>query len=160
MKQVLILVFCLAASSIAQAQHFNRYCNSVFPFCIEVPGNFNRAGSSLLGDGQFFKAKDGSTLDIYGSFNIANETLQQRLDREQAALASDTTIANFTQIPTLGQAETQGNSFTVSYQHQAFTNFIYRKLTNNTWINLELKYPTAKAKEYEAKAQRMIESLK
>lgn len=160
MKQVLVLIGFLLAASPLPAQHYNRYCNAVFTFCADIPGNFNRAGASMEGNGQFFKASDGSTLTIYGSSNSTRETLPERLTREQTALAADTTLANFTQLPVSGQAETQENSFTLTYQHQAFTHLIFRKLVNNTWTNLELRFPAALAREYEPRISHLLASLK
>jgi len=154
------LFFILLWSFAANGQHYNRYCNSVIPFCLDVPGSFNRVGASAGGEGQTFTAKDGSTLNIFAVFNTDHETLEQRLTREQTALATDTTIDNFTQIPTSGQVEAEKDSFTFTYQHAKFTHFNFRKLESDHWINIEVKYPTAKARDYEDKIKRMLASLK
>lgn len=144
----------------ANAQQVNRYCNSAVPFCLDVPSNFNRLSPSSLGDGQLFTTKDGSQLQVFATFNTDHETLIQRLNREQAALAADSTIANFTQMPISGLAETEEDNYTLTYQSGKLTHQIFRKLENDQWVNLELKYPSTKAKEYQPKMQRMVESLK
>src|SRR5688572_8560274 len=159
MVRFLVIIGLITTSLTGYTQHTNRYCNSAFTFCLDVPGNFNRIGKSQAGDGQFFTSKDGSTLNIFGAFNTENETVQQRLSREQATLSSDTTISNFTQIPTIGQAQIQENSYTFSYQNQTFTYLIFRKLEDNNWLSIELKFPAKKSKDYEEKMQQMIKSF-
>jgi len=160
MKNILFTLLFFGLSFNLPAQHYDKYCNSLFSFCVDIPGNFKRVGSSKTGDGQIFKAKDGSTISVYGTANDQNENLKQRFDREQAALTNDSTITNTTQLPTIEKAEIQENSFTITYSSNGFTDMIYRKLENNIWKSLELHYPTAKAKEYTVKVNKMIGSFK
>ncbi len=160
MKKVLLFAFLLFLCLKMQAQHTNQYCNSVFPFCIDVPGNLVRQGDSKTGYGQFFKAKDGATLTVFGTYNTEQESIKARFDRESAAITSDTTFANSTQLPTIELADLQPNNYTIIYQNQSNSNLIYRKLENNNWLSLELQYPTSKAKDYTEKAKRMISSFR
>ncbi|MBK0403725.1 hypothetical protein I5M27_12060 [Adhaeribacter sp. BT258] len=158
MKKLLLLASFLSFCFQTKAQHYNKYCNSVIPFCVDVPGNFIRKGESKTGSGQYFNSKDGSLLTIYGSYNSDNENLKQRFDREKAALTTDTSVANSTQLPVIEKAELHENSFTIIYQTNGVTTSIYRKLKNNLWKNIELQYPVAKTPEYTVKMQRMIGS--
>jgi hypothetical protein len=160
MKKLLILAFFLNLAFDAAAQHYNKYCNSVFSFCVDIPGNFNRKGDSKTGSGQYFTSKDGASLSVYAIPNETNEALKQRFEREQTALTMDMTVANTTQLPIIDKAELLENAFTIQYQNQNITTFVYRKLENATWKNIELQFPMAKGKDYADKAKRMIESLK
>jgi hypothetical protein len=159
-KKILLLSWLLPLGFSAPAQHYDKYCNSLYTFCVDVPGNFTRKGATEAGDGQIFTAKDGTTLAVYGLPNLNNETLKQRFDQELTSLTSDSSIVRSTQLPTIQQAEMQENSYTILYQNQNFSDLIYRKLENNAWKSIELHYPTAKAKEYAEKAKRIIGSFK
>lgn len=160
MKNILITLLLFGVSFNLLAQHYDKYCNSLFSFCVDIPGTFKRVDASKTGDGQMFKAKDGSTITVYGTVNDKNETLKQRFDGEQASLTNDSTITNTTQLPTIEKAEMQENNYTITYSSNGFTDLIYRKLDNNTWKSLEFHYPTAKAKEYVVKANKTIGSMK
>ena len=160
MKKVLLFACMIVLGLKTSAQHFNQYCNSVFPFCLDIPGNFVRQGESKIGYGQFFKTKEGSTLSVFGTYNTEQENLKSRFNRESAALTSDSTLASTTQLPTIELAEMQENNYTIIYQNQNNSNLIYRKLENNNWLSIEMQYPNAKAKEYTEKAKRMIASFK
>jgi hypothetical protein len=159
MKNILTTLLFFGLSFNLLAEHFDKYCNSLFSFCIDIPGNFKRIGASKTGDGQYFTAKDGSTISVYGTSIDQNENLKQRFDREQAALTNDSSITNTTQLPTIEKAEMQENDYTIIYNSNGFTDMIYRKLENNTWKSLEFHYPTAKAKDYALKANKMIASF-
>ncbi|MFC5272327.1 hypothetical protein [Adhaeribacter terreus] len=158
MKNFLFIAFLLGFGFSVKAQHYNKYCNSVIPFCVDVPGNFVRKGESKIGSGQYFKSKDGSLLTIYGSYNTSNENLKQRIDRELAALTNDSSVANSTQLPVIEKAEMQENSFIIIYQANGLTTSTYRKLENNIWKNIELQFPVAKTPENTGSMQRMIGS--
>ncbi|KAA9345860.1 hypothetical protein [Adhaeribacter soli] len=160
MKKLLLLLCLLYLGFSAVAQHYDKYCNNLYSFCIDIPGNFNRVGATKTSEGQHFTSKDGSKLEVYGAPNLQNETLKQRFDRELAALTNDSSVAHSTQLPTIEKAELHENSFTIQFQNQNFTNLIYRKLENNAWKSIELHYPTAKGKEYAERAKRMIGSFK
>jgi len=160
MKSFFFCLFLWSCSFNAPAQHYDQYCNSLLPFCIDIPGNFTRRGETETGSGQYFTAKDGSKLLVYGAHNALNQTLKQRFEAEQAGLTNDSAVINTTQTPTIDKAEMQENSYTILYHNQSLSALIYRKLENNLWKSLELHYPTAKAKEYEEKAKRMIGSFR
>lgn len=159
MKRIFVFAFLFLTQNTIQAQHTNRYCNGAFPFCVDVPGNFNRVGKSDTGDGQNFVAKDGSTLSVFGLYNTENETVAERFEREQAALLSDTSANHSAQIPSITKTATEANSFTIFYQTQDYNYVIFRKLENQNWLSLEMKYPAAKPKDYEEKVNRMIGSF-
>lgn len=160
MKNCLLLLFFLAFGFSAFGQHYDKYCNSLYNFCIDVPGHFTRKGETKTGTGQYFTARDGSTLSVYGMPNLQDQTLKQRFDWEQANLTSDTLVNNSTQLPTIEKAEIQENAFIIIYQSKDFTDLIYRKLENNSWKSIELHYPTVKEKEYAERIRKLVASFK
>ena len=82
MKRMLLVAGFELITSTVFAQHYNKYCNSVYSFCVDIPGNFSLKGDSKIGNGQYFTSKDGATLSAYGIFNESGETLERRFERE------------------------------------------------------------------------------
>ena len=160
MRNLLLLFILLAIPLTASAQHTNQYCNAPYNFCLQVPGSFNRIGESKTGDGQFFTATDGSSLTVYGTYNALDETLEQHFSRQLATITTDSLKPAPVEIPLILKAETHGNSYTLIYQTGNFQNYIYRVLQNNLWQCLEMRFPAAKAPEYELQMNRMIKSLR
>ena len=159
MKKLLLLGLLVCAFFKADAQHYNQYCNSIYSFCLEIPGDFVRLGDSKTGTGQYFKDEYGSQITVYATANQSEETLKQRFDREMAALSGKKLPKNKLK-PVIEVAEMNDSCYTLIYRRNGFQENVYRRLENKCWKNVELVCPEGTPKAYGYEVKRMIASLK
>lgn len=143
-----LLVLALSTCVLAQGG-YARYTNARYGYGIDHPTAFRSGEAPVNNDGRSFKSGDGATLDVYGSNNVMNETV----DSVMAALLAEHrgAVAYKTHGP---------NWFVVSWKSNG--RIFYQKQfvgagSMNTFI---LSYPATRRNAYAAIVTRMERSFR
>lgn len=75
-RLVLVLVLLTATAALARGA-WTRYGNARYGYHIDIPPGFTQGEAPANNDGRSFTSPDGSTLDVWGSNNVLDETLSK-----------------------------------------------------------------------------------
>ena len=146
-RGVLLLLLC-AVSSEAQARMEKEYCNARFGFCFSYPAHFEMDPPPENDDGRILRDGDGCVVTAWGGYNVLEETLAE-------AMASRS--ADFDTVA----YKAKGKNWFVLSGYRG-SDIVYLKL----WVGpdavngLEMAYPSALKKEYDAVVTKIVRSFR
>ncbi|MDD3916598.1 MAG: hypothetical protein PHX00_05555 [Synergistaceae bacterium] len=146
-RGVLLLVLC-AVSSEAQVRMEKEYCNARFGFCFWYPVRFEMDPPPENDDGRVLRDGDGCVVTAWGGYNVLEETLEDAMTLRSADFDTVTYRA-------------KGKNWFVLSGYRG-SDIVYLKL----WVGpdavngLEMAYPSALKKEYDAIVTKIVRSFR
>ncbi|WP_448381483.1 hypothetical protein [Gloeomargarita sp.] len=138
---------------VAQAG-FQTYRNARFGYRIAYPRDLMPQGESANGDGQVFIGKDGTTLRVWGGYNVLGETLTGAFQAELHRCREHRRQVTYR---TLGPG-----FFVVSgYEADGARIFYLKKIVRpERQVGFELVYPAKQRRRYDREVTAMANSLR
>ena len=146
-RGVLLLLLC-AVSSEAQARMEKEYCNARFGFRFSYPSRFEMDPPPENDDGRVLRDGDGCVLTAWGGYNVLEESLEDAMTSRSADFDTVTYRA-------------KGKNWFVLSGYRG-SDIVYLKLWVGTdAVNgLEMAYPSALKKEYDAVVTKIVRSFR
>ena len=153
LRLVLIVSFSVSTfgpTALSQTISYKTYANARFSYSISYPaGLLIPQGEAENGDGQIFRAKDGSAeMRVYGRYNVMNETLSKLyadLTREWGSGVTYKVIRR--------------NWFVVSALVNGKIHYQKTMLRGDVFKTFEIEYDSARRSTYDSVTARVAKSF-